>query len=157
MRLAHASYDPETGISMVILQKGNERFTGVATLNEEDADVASSFAGCQFAETKARIKMLKTEYREEKKKYLVLKNLYKQMIQLKDFEELYFHTPPVRLLRKQLKIQESKMNKIKDNFLYLQENYDGMVEDRLSTARQLPQVIQQRKNMRENAKEGHVE
>jgi hypothetical protein len=68
MKFIKSSFDPETGISTVVMQHMGKKFTGVAKIHPEEKDHASEIAGCAFAETRAIIKALKYERKLAKEK-----------------------------------------------------------------------------------------
>ena len=152
MKIVEARYLPEIGASIVTIRKGEELFEGVSFLHQEDKDIESSYAGCQFAETKAYIKMVKWEYKEAKKELTTLKRLYQQITQLKEFqEEKYGRT--CQHIRKQIKIQERKVDGLKSYYEYLEANYPEVVQKRLDRARDIPNVLAQMQAKREREKE----
>lgn len=134
------NYDEELGISRATLFVENNLFAGMTFLREEDADVASSFAGCQFAEIKAKIKYLKHLYKRENLKLQAIKNLYHQITQLKEFE-YDEHTRTCRHIRKQIHIKTQEVNNIKDYYEYLQKEYPNIVDKRLDKAREINKSI----------------
>lgn len=57
-------YNDELGLSYVKIRTKYGDFEGESELHEEDRDIASSFAGCQYAESKAIEKCLKQQVKE---------------------------------------------------------------------------------------------
>jgi len=146
--LLESYYDEEGGLSVCYLQKGNNRYLGIASLREEDADIASSYAGCRFAEEKARIQIAKEEYKEELKILNTLNQLYERLTQLKEFDD-YYKSRPVAQIRKQIKIQEQKVEEKREKRDMLITNYPDLIEKRLSTAREIPSLLKMRQDQRD--------
>ena len=68
MKFISSSYDEETGKSVVVLQHMGKKFKGVAHVHPSDKEIASSFAGCEYAEIRAMIQALKYERRRMKER-----------------------------------------------------------------------------------------
>lgn len=68
MKFISSYYDKENGKSTVVMQHLGRRFLGVAHVHPEDQEIASSYAGCEYAEIRATIKALKYERRILKEK-----------------------------------------------------------------------------------------
>ena len=68
MKFISSSYDEETGKSVVVLQHMGKKFKGVAHVHPNDREIASSFAGCEYAEIRAMIQALKYERRRMKER-----------------------------------------------------------------------------------------
>lgn len=64
--LIESVFDEKTGKSYITICYKNKFYTGFARLHPDDADKASKFAGCRFAEERACIKALKAELKEKK-------------------------------------------------------------------------------------------
>ena len=63
IRLDHAEYNEETGVSTVIIRTPLGNFTGHAKVHPEDIPYASNITGCRYADQKAKIKYLKAKAR----------------------------------------------------------------------------------------------
>ena len=59
MKTIASEYNKETGISKVIVATDLGDITAYASLHPDDKDIASSFAGCRYAEMRAGIKYMK--------------------------------------------------------------------------------------------------
>lgn len=53
IKLIDSTYDEESGISCATISTDLGEFTGYAFLNPEDKEIASSYAGCNYAERRA--------------------------------------------------------------------------------------------------------
>lgn len=140
-----------SGTSIAIVRKGQNTFTATVALHDEDRDVASSFAGCQFAEIKAIIKGLKYDLAERRKELRTLEILYKDIINLRDFAALK-HSQPVRFIRKQIKIKTAAVLAAKQAVEDLQADYPIMVDERLTLAREFPGILQRGLELQEARK-----
>ena len=67
MKFIDSAYDPNTGMSVVIMQHLGEKFEGTAKVHPDD-EKGSSYFGCQLAEIRATIKALKYERKLAKQK-----------------------------------------------------------------------------------------
>lgn len=61
IRVMYANYNEKTGESIVTIATDLGQFTGHSKLAEEDKDIASRYAGCEFAERRAHIKYWKAQ------------------------------------------------------------------------------------------------
>lgn len=146
-----SDYNPETGFSIVAIQKGSRTYLGMTKLHDEDRDVASSYAGCTFAEIKARIAMAKDDYKTEGAKLETLENLYGQMTQLRNWENEK-HSRMARYTRKMIKMQTKKVEELRAIYLNLKKGYPEMVDNRLNGARTLPKVKERTEAIRAQAR-----
>ena len=87
-KLIYSNYDPETGISIVRIQSPEVIFKGKARVHPSENDIASSFAGCKYAEIKAYIKYFKNL--KNLKQYAIkeITKLYNQLSQRKDIPDV---------------------------------------------------------------------
>lgn len=65
-QLIESVFDEKTGKSYITIKYKNKFYTGFAKLHPDDADKASRFAGCRFAEERACIKALKDELKQKR-------------------------------------------------------------------------------------------
>ena len=59
IKLIKAEYNEQTGVSYVNINTSYGEFEGYAKLHAEDNDIASRYAGCQYAEQRAVLKYMK--------------------------------------------------------------------------------------------------
>lgn len=59
IKITSSNFNKETGISKVTINTPLGEFTGIAKLHEEDKNIMSEFAGCQYAEMRAILKYIK--------------------------------------------------------------------------------------------------
>lgn len=71
------SYDPDTGLSYVQIANRLGNFDAICQLRDEDkGERESKFFGCQVAEGRAILKMLKTQLKDYRSQYKALKDYY---------------------------------------------------------------------------------
>lgn len=110
MKFISSSYDPETGISKVVMQHLGIKFTGTARLHPED-ERGSSFAGCEYAEIRAIIKALKYERKLAKQKADMAIDFVKSCECYKKFTK---ESPSAKAVYRQLNQRIKKVNDITD-------------------------------------------
>lgn len=98
-KLISANYNKETGVSTATVRNKYGTFTAMSTLHPADAHIASSFAGCQYAETKAIIKSLKAAAKEIQLQIKTLIDFEKILKSKKDYNP---HAMEARRLRRRI-------------------------------------------------------
>lgn len=86
-KLIYSNFNPDTGVSTVIIQNKYGRFTGTAKLDEEDCKHPSKFQGCEYAEMKAIIAFLKERIKAYKLQAKTLHDCYQDMTQSPHFNK----------------------------------------------------------------------
>lgn len=79
MKFINSSYDPDTGISKVTMQHLGKKFLGIAKLNPDAKETASEFAGCYYAEIRAKINALKYERNKAKEEAEICRKFVKSI------------------------------------------------------------------------------
>lgn len=108
IKLLFSNYDKETKISTVLINTDLGIFKGQVILKEEDYDIESKFAGCEYAEMKAIIKYLK-----EKRKNIniEIKNTNNILNMLKNYKEFNSKSFEFKKINKYLyKLEKDKKN-----------------------------------------------
>ena len=82
IKLAQADF--EDGFSCVSIDTDCGKFSGVANVHPEDADIQSSFIGCEIAEYRATIAYFKEKLKRLKQKQELKKEYKKNIQSLKD-------------------------------------------------------------------------
>ena len=82
-KLVYSNYDPETGISIARIQTPHGTFKGKARVHPKEADIASSYAGCKYAEIRAYIKYYKFLAKLKQSSIEEITKLYNQLSQCK--------------------------------------------------------------------------
>ena len=112
LQLVFSHYDPCSGISMATIRTKKGLFTGIAKLNPDDKDCGSRFAGCQYAETRARIKYYKEMRKEAVIKRKAMKDLYFSIYEAKDFRESSFESRKIKRAFSQYNFEVERWDKI---------------------------------------------
>lgn len=128
IKLIKSFYNKKTGISVAIINTDYGIFKGYSKLHEEDRDIVSNFAGCQYAHTRAIVKYMK-------KRVEVLSS---QIKGLKDYQKVlqgkvsYNHNSmESRTLRKRIFILEAQKKNWQSKIKSLSEkNLKAMMERR---------------------------
>ncbi len=127
IKLKSAEYDVNTGISTAIIKTELGTFTGTTKLHEEDKDIVSNFAGCEYAEMRAIIKYAKAKIQEQRIKVKTLENAKLTIEQLKGYEK---NSPESRQIRKLYFIELNKLNQYKERLEFLKSNLYTQMKDR---------------------------
>ena len=84
MKTISSDYNEETGLSKVTVATDLGLITGYASLHPDDAEIASHFAGCRYAEMRAGIKYMKEKIKISKCQLEPLKRVYNILINKKN-------------------------------------------------------------------------
>lgn len=132
IKLIESYYNKETGISYAKINTDYGEFEGYATLHEEDKEIESRFAGCQYAETRAVLKYMKNRIKILAYQIKALKNCQKQM------EGRAAYNPQSvegRALRKQIYMLQadradwqSKYKSLQEKLYFAMDNRQKVVE-----------------------------
>ena len=124
-KLKNANYDSVSGESFATIVTELGEFSGMARLHEEDRDKASGFFGCEIAEIRALIKYAKKRKSIAFHQYKVLNNLYKNLSQIKEFNEDSFEIKKIRrCIRRSINEHFNEYDNWKDNIKMLEESID---------------------------------
>lgn len=107
--LIFSEFDKETGISTAVIQTSLGIFEGTSQLWEEDVDIASSFAGCTYAELKAVRKAFKAEVKKINFQIKTLTDFQKVLKNLKEYNPSSIEN---KRLRKEIYLYEKKKKEI---------------------------------------------
>ncbi len=111
MKFISSTFNKETGISIVVMEHLGIQFEGIARLHPDDANSASEFAGCAFAEARATIKALKYERKVAKEKAEQTRKFVKQCECYKDWDP---NSPTAHAAYRQMSLYIKKVNKLTD-------------------------------------------
>ena len=111
MKFISSSYNPETGISTVVMQHLGIKFIGTAQLHPDDRDHASHFEGCWLAEQRAIILALKYERYMAKKKSDEAIDFLKSCECYSNFDK---DSPTAKSIYRQVNRRIKKVNDITD-------------------------------------------
>ena len=103
----NSEYNPDTTLAKVTVKCGKDYFVGYAKADEKDAQRPSFLRGCSIAELKANRKALKSQLKEVKRDYEVVKEFVDRCMQSKDFDK---NSMTAKIVFKQEAILEKRMN-----------------------------------------------
>lgn len=139
--LKSAIFNPDTGISTVVLQTKDGEFTGTAKLHPEDQNHASRYTGCKYAEIRANIKIIKFEKKVCRRTLKELTDIYTQIYQnrncsINSREAQYLTTRMNEILKELEKLEqaEDKLNSILHDLIIGQEKTNKLT-DRITKAK----------------------
>jgi hypothetical protein len=131
-KLIYSNYDSETGVSTAIVANKYGKFRGFSFLSPEDRPIASSYAGCRYAELKAIRKSVKAERKEKKAQLVILKRVYNELAQLSNFEDNSMEIRKIRkniyMLEKEIKNLNEKEEKITQYLLDSMQTRDKILK-----------------------------
>ena len=124
------SYDESTGISKAWIATDLGDFFGEAILSPEDKDIASSFAGCEYAEIRAILKYAKLKIR-------ILKYQLEPLLRTKkNYEKTNFSkrcsipNPAIIMIDKEIERLQDILSTITSNMNNLQSKLDTDINTR---------------------------
>lgn len=127
IKLDESYYDEESGYSYVLLRTDLGYFLGEAFLSDEDKDIASRYAGCNYAERRAVIKYYRYKVKLIERK---LKNLKYSISLLENHKYLNYFA----------------IKTISDEILSLEEDKDELLEIINMVYTRLTQDMKERPN-----------
>ena len=127
IKLTGAGYDEETGESFATISTDIGEFIGYAKLNPEDAEIASNYAGCRYAEMRADIQYMKQKARISEYKMQPLKKIYNDLKQRNNFNP---DNIGIKLLEKEIYILEDEKEFFKTNVQTLTTRLDEAIHNR---------------------------
>ena len=118
MKTIASDYNEETGLSKVTVATDLGLITCYASLHPEDAEIASHFAGCRYAEMRAGIKYMKEKAKIAKFQLEPLQRVYNTLTNKKNCD---MNNKGIKLLEKEIYILVFMMKIIqKYNFMIVQ-------------------------------------
>ena len=130
-KLVYSNYNPETGLSAVIVETKNGYFGATSQLRVEDEDIASRFAGCDYAFSKAVRKSLKQDIKNINLKIKTLLDFEKTLKNMKSYNPYSFE---MKRLRKEVYI----LNKQKKE---IEKEIQGITAAMIKAMEERPQKI----------------
>lgn len=127
IKLLNSNYDETTGISNVTILTDYGNFSGTSKLHEEDREISSSFAGCQYAEMKAIIKYMKYRIKLINERIESLENCKKVLMNKKDYNH---NSSENRTIRKQIYLLKKQKQDFKDRIISLHNRMIKNMEQR---------------------------
>lgn len=111
MKLVNSFFHKHTGISICEVKYKGELYDGKARLHPEDAELASKYTGCRYAEMRAEIKALKAEYKKEKAACEECRKFVTACTQYKNFDK---ESPTAKAMFRQLNRRIKTVNDLAD-------------------------------------------
>lgn len=127
IKLIHSEYNEETGRSYVKIATECGIFDGEAFLHPDDAEFASKYAGCEYAETRALIKYMTRKKQNAMVEYKTLTNLQHEINSRKYHNE---NSIEARLLQKYIYTAQDNYTVFKNNVKTLREFLKKSIDDR---------------------------
>lgn len=99
IKLIESWFNEEDGVSYAKINTDSGEFEGWSQLHEEDKSISSTFAGCQYAETKAILKYMKHRIKILNERIKALEDCQRVIMYKKDYEH---NSVENRTIRKQI-------------------------------------------------------
>ena len=124
-KLIYSNYDPETGISIARIQTPHGTFKGKARVHPKEADVASSYAGCKYAEIRAYIKYYKFLAKLKQSSIEEMTKLYNRLDQCKTIPNKATYWA-----KNQIDLLKAEKKKFLDTAAEYQEDMNELINQR---------------------------
>ena len=132
IKLTKSNFNEETGISNVVISTDLGEFNGTSKLHDEDRNISSSFAGCQYAEMRAVIKYMKRKMHDLDMQIKGLTDFQSSLKCRKDYNHISIENSKARRriyeLNKQKEIWEKRMNSLYERMLRNMEQREKVIE-----------------------------
>ena len=123
-QLVESDYNKLTGKSFVKIKYKGKYYVGIAKLHPDDADKASKFAGCRFAEQRAVIKALKDELKQKRAACDECRKFVNAVTNYANFDP---ETPTAKAMFRQLNRRIKEVNNIIDEINATQEGLEKSI------------------------------
>ncbi len=132
IKMIKSNFDEITGISKVTIATDIGEFSGTSKLHDEDRNISSSFAGCQYAEMRAVIKYMKRKMHDLDMQIKGLTDFQSSLKCRKDYNHICVENSKARRriyeLNKQKEIWEKRMNSLYERMLRNMEQREKVIE-----------------------------
>ena len=132
IKMIKSNFDETTGISEVTIATDIGEFSGTSKLHDEDRNISSSFAGCQYAEMRAVIKYMKRKMHDLDMQIKGLTDFQSSLKCRKDYNHISIENSKARRriyeLNKQKEIWEKRMNSLYERMLRNMEQREKVIE-----------------------------
>ena len=132
IKMIKSNFDEITGISEVTIATDIGEFSGTSKLHDEDRNISSSFAGCQYAETRAIIKYMKRKMHDLDMQIKGLTDFQSSLKCRKDYNHICIENSKARRriyeLNKQKEIWKKRMNSLYERMLRNMEQREKVIE-----------------------------
>ena len=127
MKTIRSDYNEMTGTSEVTVATDLGIITAYAYLHPDDAEIASHFAGCRYAEMRAGIKYMKLKIKIAKYQLEPLKRIYNDLSQKKYYDK---NNSGFKMLEKEIYKLEDDIESYKTNIKTLHERLQKAINSR---------------------------
>ncbi len=127
MRTIASDYNEVTGTSEVTVATDLGLITGYAYLHPDDAEIASHFAGCRYAEMRAGIKYMKLKIKIAKYQLQPLRRIYTSLVSNKFCNR---NDKGFKKLEKEIYTLEDDIETYKGNIKTLTERLNNAIQSR---------------------------
>ena len=132
IKMIKSNFDEITGISEVTIATDIGEFSGTSKLHDEDRNISSSFAGCQYAEMRAVIKYMKRKMHDLDMQIKGLTDFQSSLKCRKDYNHICVENSKARRriyeLNKQKEIWKKRMNSLYERMLRNMEQREKVIE-----------------------------
>ena len=132
IKMIKSNFDEITGISEVTIATDIGEFSGTSKLHDEDRNISSSFAGCQYAEMRAVIKYMKRKMHDLDMQIKGLTDFQSSLKCRKDYNHISIENSKARRriyeLNKQKEIWKKRMNSLYKRMLRNMEQREKVIE-----------------------------
>ena len=132
IKMIKSNFDEITGISEVTIATDIGEFSGTSKLHDEDRNISSSFAGCQYAEMRAVIKYMKRKMHDLDMQIKGLTDFQSSLKCRKDYNHISIENSKARRriyeLNRQKEIWEKRMNSLYERMLRNMEQREKVIE-----------------------------
>ena len=132
IKMIKSNFDEITGISEVTIATDIGEFSGISKLHDEDRNISSSFAGCQYAEMRAVIKYMKRKMHDLDMQIKGLTDFQSSLKCRKDYNHISIENSKARRriyeLNKQKEIWKKRMNSLYERMLRNMEQREKVIE-----------------------------
>ena len=132
IKMIKSNFDEITGISEVTIATDIGEFSGTSKLHDEDRNISSSFAGCQYAEMRAVIKYMKRKMHDLDMQIKGLTDFQSSLKCRKDYNHIAIENSKARRriyeLNKQKEIWKKRMNSLYERMLRNMEQREKVIE-----------------------------
>ena len=132
IKLIKAEYNEQTGVSYAKINTNYGEFEGYAKLHAEDADIASRYAGCQYAEQRAVLKYMRHRIKILAWQIQALNNCQNKMEGRVSYNRNSVESRTLRkqifILKNEKKDWQSRYDSLKEKLLQDMTNRKSIVE-----------------------------
>lgn len=132
IKMIKSNFDEITGISEVTIATDIGEFSGTSKLHDEDRNISSSFAGCQYAEMRAVIKYMKRKMHDLDMQIKGLTDFQSSLKCRKDYNHISIENSKARRriyeLNKQKEIWEKRIDSLYERMLRNMEQREKVIE-----------------------------